>query len=553
MDIRKLNPAIRKILADRGIDTDQKAEEYLSPIPQSTYDPFLMKNMDEVCNRIEKAVKDRERICIYGDYDVDGVTSTVLLLEFLGYVTDNVTYYIPSRFEEGYGLNMNACDKMHDDGVSLVITVDNGCAAKAEVSYIKELGMDVIVTDHHKIDPDRKPDCLIIDAKQEGETYPYRDLCGCGTAFKIAQALRDRFGIPKKALNHCLDLAGIATVADVVPLTDENRTLVKYGIDRIKKQERPGINALLGAASVNPLRVNSYEIAFGIGPRINSAGRLRTADTGVALLSASDPETASVYAGKLEELNRERRAIQDSIYKDAVDYIDGNCRDDLFIIYENDDAHEGVMGIAAGKLKEKYNKPVIIMASANEPGFLKGTGRSIEGVDIFNLLNAHIELFERFGGHAAACGFTISRENGQNLREILNRDMKRLVDEDPDLLKKKIKSDAMITAGDVTFELAREVDLMEPFGSGNERPVFFIEGLSVIRVFTMGNERQYRKYICSGGESGSIDAVVFDTDIEGYDIVTAGDTLDVMAEVTINSWNGRDSVQLVIREISARY
>ncbi|MDD7408994.1 MAG: single-stranded-DNA-specific exonuclease RecJ [Anaerovoracaceae bacterium] len=548
----KLDPVIKKILIERGIDTPERVAEFFSPVPKSTYDPFLYKNMDAVCDRIIKAAEDKERICVYGDYDADGVTAVTLLMEILGCMTDNLTYYIPSRFEEGYGLNMKAVDRMHKDGVSLVVTVDTGCTARKEAEYIKELGMEIIVTDHHQVDPERMPDCLMIDAKQPGETYPYKDLCGCGVAFKLAQALKARVDIPRNVLNHCLDLTGVATVADVVPLTDENRTLVKYGMDRIRKQERPGMNALLKAASIDPYKLSSYNISFGIAPRINSAGRLETADIGVKLLSSSEKNRAEKYADKLESLNKERRALQESIYEAAVEYIESNMPDDPFIVYRAENAHEGVTGIAAGKLKEHYNKPVIIMTPSKEAGFLKGTGRSIEGVDIFSLLNAHVDLFEKFGGHAAACGFTIGEENGRKLRAILNEDMKEILEKKPDLLEKKMRPDAVLRAEEISYELAAQLELMEPFGCGNEKPVFMIEGLSVTRVFSMGSNGQYRKYVCSV-QSRNLDAVVFDTDIDQYDLVTAGDTLDVIAEISLNRWNGRTSLQLIIKEISVRY
>ncbi|MGI6205591.1 MAG: single-stranded-DNA-specific exonuclease RecJ [Anaerovoracaceae bacterium] len=547
----KLNPIIKKILSDRGIVTREQIKEYLSPVPQSTYDPFLLKNMNEACDRIVKAVKDGERICIYGDYDVDGVTSVTLLSEILGSVTENLTYYIPSRFTEGYGLNMGAVDKMHADGVSLVITVDTGCTAREEAAHIKELGMDIVVTDHHRVDPDRKPDCIMIDAKQEGETYPYRDLCGCGTAFKLAQALRTRLDIPRNVLYHCLDLTGVATVADVVPLTDENRTFVKYGIDRIRKQERPGMNALLRTSSTDLATLSSYDIAFRIGPRLNSAGRLETADESVELLRAEDENEAMKRAQKLESLNSERRSLQDAIFESGVQYIDENLADDPFIVYIAEDANEGVMGIAAGKLKEKYNKPVIIMAPTSPEGYLKGTGRSVDGVDIFRMLNAHVELFEKFGGHAAACGFTISEENGLKLRGILNSDMKKIIEADPDVLERKIETAAVIKADDASLDLALQLEMMEPFGCGNERPLFTVEGLEVTDVYSMGASGQYRKYVCRTS-SGRLDAVVFDNEIDGYDTVTAGDTLDAVAEICVDRWNGRSSVQLIIKEILER-
>lgn len=551
MNIQELNPIIKNILKDRGIDSEEKIREYFSPTPRLTYDPFLLKNMDAACSRLLKAIDGGERICIYGDYDCDGVTSVTLLMEFLGRLTDNITYYIPSRQDEGYGLNDGASERIAADGVSLVVTVDCGCAARDEVDYMKKLGMDVIVTDHHDINPDRAPDCILIDAKQEDETYPFSQLCGCGIAFKLAQAVKKRRDLPSKSLNHCLDLVGIAAVADVVPLEDENRTFVKYGLDRIKKRERPGIEALLRYAGINQDTVNSENIAFGIGPRINSAGRLRSADEAVRLLLATEKDEAAGYAAELEELNKERRSMQDEIYENAVAFIDGEQAGDSFLVYNAGGANEGVTGIAAGKLREHYKRPVIIVADSSQTGYMKGTGRSVEGVDMFRMLDAHADLFEKFGGHAMACGFTIAGEKVEELRKILISDMDELIEKDPSVLEDKIKTDASLETGDLNMQLALQAGLMGPFGKGNEKPIFEVAGLYILDVYSMGAEKQYRKYAFRG-PGGRLYAVVFDTDIEGIYDVIAGDTIDVCAEIGINTWNGNSSLQLTIRKILRR-
>ena len=548
MRLEKLEPVIRKILKDRGIDSDEQIKEYLSPVPRLTYDPFLLKNMDPVCDRILKAADEGEKICIFGDYDADGVTSVALLTEYLGQLSTNVTYYIPSRFEEGYGLNDRASEKLAADGVSLIITVDCGCAARREVEYIKQLGMDIIVTDHHEVDPSRAPDCLMIDAKQQGESYPYHQLCGCGIALKIAQALRIRRNLPKEKLNHCLDLVGIATVADVVPLTGENRTLVKYGIDRIRKMERPGLKALLERAGIHVSTLTSYHIAFGIAPRIKSAGRMSTADKGVSLLSAGDLKSASESADDLERLNGERRSCQERIYEEALTWIDSRHPDDVFIVYHAGKANEGVTGVAAGKLREHYNRPVIIVSESSEKGFLKGTGRSIDGVDLFDLMNHHVDLFVKFGGHAAACGFTIAEDNLTELRRCLIQDMEEIVHRNPAVLEEHLVTDAVIKAEEVSFELARQISLMEPFGKDNEQPLFQVDDLHVLNVYSMGREKQYRKYQFRTSE-GTAYAVALDTGIGGIYDVKEGQKISICAEISINTWNGRSSVQLIVRKI----
>ncbi len=543
-----LHPVIKEILKNRGIDTEEQIKEYLAPVPRLTYDPFLMKNMGDVCDRILQAVDGHEKICIYGDYDADGVTSVTLLMEFLGHMTDNLTYYIPSRKEEGYGLNDRASEKIAAEGVSLIITVDCGCAARKEVEYIRELGMDVIVTDHHAVDPSRAPDCLMLDAKQPGESYPFLQLCGCGVAFKIAQALRIRRNLPKKNLNRCLDLVGIATVADVVPLIDENRTLVKYGLDRIRKRQRPGLNALLNTSGIRSESLSSYNIAFGIAPRINSAGRLSTAEHGVRLLSAPEGSVAASCAEFLEELNSQRKSMQEAIYREAREVIDQEQKEEPFLIYSAGKVNEGVTGIVAGKLREHYQRPVIVVSHSSEEGFLKGTGRSVDRVNLFELLNRHVSIFEKFGGHAAACGFTIAEARLEELRNLLLRDMAELLSEDPDVLSESLHIDAVLTSDQVSLKLARQLQWMEPFGKDNEQPLFEIRDLQVINVFSMGVQKQYRKFQFRAAE-GIAYAVAFDTDIPGLYEVKAGDILRICAEMSVNSWNGSSTVQLIVKKI----
>lgn len=543
----EMNPIILEILRKRGITGEQQVEEFFSPVPKETHDPFLMKGMREAVSLVLEHVDRGNRICIYGDYDADGVTSVTLLKEYLGSVHDNLTTYIPSRFEEGYGLNVRAADRIAADGVSLIITVDCGCVSGKEVEYIQSLGMDVLVTDHHEVD-ERMPQCILLDPKQPGETYPFRHLCGCGVAFKLAQAIGRVRNIPKNVLNKTLDLVGIATIADVVPLTGENRTLVKYGFDRIRRQQRPGLAVLMEETGLRPDKLRSYNISFGIGPHINSAGRLSTADIAVGLLSAPDREQSAAYAKELVRLNNERRRLQDDIYGNAVRNL-GPDPDVPFIVYNAGEAHEGVTGIVAGKLKERYSRPVILLAQAKKAGFLKGTGRSVSKVSIIELIRENAALMTRFGGHAAACGFTLPEGNEELLRDNLNAALLRLLDDDPDLLDDRRKPDAVINGDDVTLELAMQISGMEPFGEGNAVPLFQIENLTVIYVRSMGRDGQYRKYLCEADSGRRIDAVLFDDSIQGRDVPEPGDRVSFLAEAGINEWQGRTSVQLVVRDI----
>lgn len=567
MDKMNVSPAILRILENRGIIDPADVEEYMSPTPKRTYDPFLMKGMDEASDMIINYARGGRRICVYGDYDADGVTSVTLMMTLLGELGADAWYYIPSRFEEGYGLNKKAIDKIAERGTELMITVDNGCVAFDEVEYIKEKGMEVIVTDHHNVEA-QSPDCLMLDPKQPGDDYPFSFLCGCGVAFKLAQAITRKTGISKKKLNSLLDIVGIATVGDIVPLVDENRTLVKYGMDRIRRNERAGLSCLLDAAGIKPEAVGSYNIAFGIVPYINSCGRMKRADMGVELLTGTDTDKGAELAAAMKELNTLRRGTQDAIYDKAVQWLDAQAAESdsaagtersertqyakdgipYFILYYAGDAHEGVTGIVAGKIKERYYRPVVIVTDSGD-GMVKGTGRSVPGIDLHALLSRYSKFFMRFGGHAGACGFSMSAEHIDHLRDSLNADVAEMLVDKPDLLDYVLVPDAVITGDEVTLELARDVRRMEPFGEGNPRPVFMIEDVTVRNVRTMGSEGQYRKFSCVSAGGRMFDAVCFDTDAVGADDVAAGSAVRIAGEIDENVWNGRSSVQVIVRDI----
>jgi single-stranded-DNA-specific exonuclease len=546
-----ISPAVSNILAKRGITSSEDIAEYMSPKPKLTYDPFLMKGMDAASDMIIEYARSGRKICIYGDYDADGVTSVSLMLTLLKELTDNAEYYIPSRFEEGYGLNRNAIDKMAERGTELVITVDNGCVAFDEIEYIKEKGMAVIVTDHHNVE-ERSPDCIMLNPKQPDDTYPFKYLCGCGVAFKLAQAVTRKTGISKKILNSLLDITGIATVGDIVPLTDENRTLVKYGMDRIRRNERPGLRSLLEEIKLNPETVSSYNIAFGIVPHINSCGRMKKADIGVELLTGSDRTRLSEITSEIAGLNTERKNAQDEIYKSAVIRLEEGEKIPDFILYDAGKAHEGVTGIVAGKLKEKYYRPVIIVTDSGD-GIAKGTGRSIPGADLHKMLSKYSSLFLRFGGHAGACGFSMKKEDVDYLRESLNADMAEMLVNEPHLLDYVIIPDAVIDADDVTLELARDIRRMEPFGEGNPRPVFEIKNIFVKSVSSMGKQKQYRKLNCMSDRGRIFEAVCFDSEMEGIDSLYSGVRINVFGEIDENVWNGRSSVQIILKQIILTY
>lgn len=544
----QINEIIRKILEKRGFETEADIEEYFSDKPKLTYDPFLIKGMKEAVDLIIEYANSGKRICIFGDYDADGVTSVVVMRTILTKLTENVIYYIPSRFDEGYGLNMKAVEKMARDDVNLIITVDCGCTAVEEIARIKELGMDVVVTDHHSM-TDKTADCIILNPKQEDDKYPCPFLCGCGVAFKLTQAIARRLDMGKDVLKEVLDIVGIATIGDIVPLLDENRTLVKYGIAAMKKQERIGLKALMQVGKINSKNLDSYNIAFGIVPRINSAGRLSSANLSVELLSSINMEEAVQLASELNNLNEERRNLQNEIFNSAVEEIEAKSERDNFIVYYAGSANEGVTGIVAGKLREKYDRPVIVLTEMDDKELIKGTGRSTDNIHLYDILKKYEDCFFKFGGHAGACGFTMYRNRMEYLTYALNQDMLQLLQLNPLLFKYEIKPDAVIASRDISLELAEQISAMEPFGQDNKKPIFEVKDILVHRIWHIGKENQYRKYVCSDGAGVSFDAVLFDTASAAQVQISEENTMNVLAEIEINIWNNKKTVQLNIKKI----
>lgn len=539
----KLQPRILELLNKRGICTEEEIQEFLSDKPQKTYDPFLLLNMEAGVDFILSSIEENERICVYGDYDADGITAASVLMEVLSKLTKNLTYYIPSRFEEGYGLNAGALKKIKENGVNLVITVDCGSVSCDEVEYAKEIGLKIMVTDHHTI-TDKQADCLIINPMQPGCPYPFKHLAGVGVAFKLAQALAAETGLPKSVVNRTLDLVGIGTIGDIVPLVDENRTLAKYGIRAINLSQRPGLVKLIESVSLNKGTVSSENISYIIVPHLNASGRMETAKIAATLMMTGDQAKVSSGVEKLIECNTERKRIQSETFEICKTLIEEKYKDDDFLVLDLEDAHEGITGIVAGKIKETYNKPAVIVTPTGDD-CLKGTGRSIEGVNIYDLLKENEDLFERFGGHAAACGFTMKRQNLLPLRENLNHSMKSLLEENPALFKQKLEADLVLSAEDVSLELIEELKQLEPFGCDNPQPLVQV---SVVpnALRRMGNKGQYTKFNGRLDDGRELQCVIFKDASEYDEILQKNKKISIIGTLGSQSWNGRQYMQITV-------
>lgn len=544
--MRDIHPVLLELLRQRGITQDEDIAEYLSLKPQKTYDPFLLLNMEAGVDFILAKIREGKRICLYGDYDADGITSICILRTVLSRLTDNLCYYIPSRFHEGYGLNRCAIQKLKDDRVDLIVTVDCGSTSYDEVEFAKSLGMSVVVTDHHSI-MDKKADCLLINPKQEDCPYPFKGLAGCGVAFKVAQAIREKTGLPRALTNGLLDIVAIGTIGDIVPLMDENRTLAKYGLYEMNRSRRTGIAKLVEAVSVHSDKLASDQIAYCIVPHLNAAGRMHEAAIGVDLLLSEDERTASDLAQELVRHNQERKRVQEITFDECISLKETQCGDALFPIIRAENAHEGITGIVAGKLKDMYNQPVIIATPCE--GVLKGTGRSTDKVDMFRILDSFRHLFIRFGGHHGACGFLIAEENFPEFKERANEALRQKLLEEPGLLDAESHYDLVLTGRDMTLDLVSQIEKMEPFGCRNRRPVFLLESVEINGLQKMGRDGIHVRFFARCRDGSRAECVLFCKAEQYAELLTGESPVNVMGTLQINQWNGTRKVQMLVDRI----
>jgi single-stranded-DNA-specific exonuclease len=547
--MNEIHPIIREILKKRGITEEKDILEFLSERPNLTYDPFLLKNMEAGVDFLLSCIESDRRICIYGDYDADGVTSISLLMEVLSHLTNNLFYYIPSRFDEGYGLNKDAINLIRRQGADVILTVDCGSVSYEEVEYGKSIGVDFIVTDHHNIN-DRPADCILINPKQEDCPYPFKHLAGCGVAFKLAQAIQRKTGLPKSVLNGVLDLVAIATIGDIVPLIDENRTLTKYGMGIINARKRPGLNCLIKEAGLSSDKIKSENIAYIIVPHLNAAGRLLDARIGVELLTSSDEIKIREHVAALICNNKERKRIQEEAFLKCLEIIKTDQKDYLFHVIAPRDIHEGIAGIVAGKIKDEYGRPAIIVTESGGDGCIKGTGRSISGLNLYEALKKHEHLFVKFGGHAGACGFLMKADRLEELRTLLNQDIEETYRVNPTMFDQDLLIDFAIGEAEVNLELAHELEKLAPFGCQNERPLFQLKGIKATGVSYMGPERQHVRFSGIGEEGISLPCILFQKAQEYSSLLHQGDRIDLAGYPDINVWNGEAKIQFVLRCIT---
>ncbi|MCL2280600.1 single-stranded-DNA-specific exonuclease RecJ [Candidatus Saccharibacteria bacterium] len=540
----KIAPLVAKILASRGIKTATAQRDFLDPdYDKMKHDPFRLWDMKKAVTRIKKALKNNEKITIYGDYDIDGMTATVVLWESLRKFGLEVETYTPDRFSEGYGLNVDAVEKLAADGTKLIITVDNGTLSFDEIKRAKELGVDVIVTDHHQPLDELPSAVAVLNPKRADNQYPFNDLAGCGVAFKLIQALQTELdGLPDGQEKWLLDLVAMGTVCDAVGLIDENRANVKWGLEVLKKTRRPGLKALLSVACVELKNVDARTLGFVLGPRLNAAGRLETAEMALELLKTDNNARALELAEKLDDLNRERRQVQDEIFIAASTQI---IETDPVAIAVGDDWHEGVIGIVAAKILEKFERPAFVLSRGAE--FTKGSGRSFGEFSCAAALHHTAEIIEKGGGHLAAGGLTLRSEKINEWRAAIQDYYGSLnLKNQTEFLMPK--SDVVLeNFADLTPELLDEIKQLEPFGYGNRTPVFEFSNVLILGRRIMGAGQNHVRYTFADSEGQKFTAVAFDAidkfTLEPFDLDAHSQHARVMVELMANEWNGVTRVE----------
>jgi single-stranded-DNA-specific exonuclease len=539
---------IRDILNKRGL-TEGKHEAFLNPNYDATrYDAFLLPDMTAAVERILRARDHNEKVVIYGDYDVDGLAATAILLDALPKFGLEVSAYTPDRFTEGYGLNMEALRGLAATDASLVITVDCGSLSHDEIKTANELKLDVIVTDHHAVAETMPPAVAVINPHRPDSQYPFADLAGCGVAFKLVQALQAKLdGLSLGQEKWLLDLVALGTVCDIVPLVDENRNNVHWGIEVLKKTRRPGLRALMAVTKTVPSTLNSRALGFVLGPRLNAAGRLATAQSALELLTTTDSARALELARNLDDLNRARRAEQDKIFAEACEILehknsiskDGPWKvGEGVIVVDSEGWNEGVIGIVASKLMEKYGRPTFVMSVGDSQ--VKGSGRSFGDFNLAAAIEATREHLEKGGGHAAAGGVTLRPENLDKWRTALNQfhSSLSLQNQEKFLLASEDTSSSRLST--MNIELVNELAKLEPYGMANERPVFRLNNLYAQFVDRIGKDKNHLKLTVGDGDT-SLKFLAFDAPKEWF--VQPGDYINVWVNLELNEWQGRQAVE----------
>ena len=548
-----VDPVLAELLVLRGVNTFAQARSFFRPSLDNLYDPFLMTDMDKAVERVRQAVTGSEKILVYGDYDVDGTTAVSLVYSFLRRLTSRIDFYIPERYDEGYGVSYKGIDWAAENGFSLIITLDCGIKANEKVEYAREKGIDVIICDHHLPENELPKAVAVLDPKREDCHYPFDDLSGCGVGFKLVQAYSQRYNIPFETLIPLLDLLVVSIASDLVSVTDENRILAHFGLKQLNERPRVGLMAMIQLSGIEPNHISIDDIVFKIGPRINAAGRMESGRIAVELLTATNAEEAIRIGTEINEHNNERKNIDRRITQEALDMVrSGNCLScgNATIVY-NPEWHKGVVRIVASRLVEAFYKPTIVFTKSQE-GLVTGSARSVHGFDLYDAIESCSDLLENFGGHLYAAGLTLKEENLSTFCERIEKFISNAII--PAMQTPVVDIDARLNFSQMTPKFLRILKQFQPFGPGNSAPIFLTEN-----VYDNGNGRKV------GAEGGHlkleliqeshpyhhISAIAFNM-AEFFDHIKAGNPIDVCYSIVENYYRGTANIQLRVKDINER-
>lgn len=543
-------PPISELLAQRGISSVEEAEKFFHPSLQDLHDPFLMPDMDKAVSRLNKAMGKKERIMVFGDYDVDGTTAVALVYKYLQQFYSNIEYYIPTRYDEGYGISKRSIDLAHEQGVKLIIILDCGIKAIDEIAYAKSLGIDFIICDHHVPDDDLPEATAILNPKLEGNPYPCQHLSGCGVGFKLMQGFSISNGIPTTDLEGMLDLVAVSIAADIVPMVDENRIMAYHGLRRINSNPNMGLRAIIRICGLTGKEITISDVIFKIGPRINASGRMQSGREAVELLVSRDVNEAYEIAKAIDQYNKDRKELDKRITEEANDILESRGEMDSSkksIVIYNKDWHKGIIGIVASRLTELYYKPSVVLTLAN--GLATGSSRSVQGFDIYKAIDSSRELLENFGGHPYAVGLSLKEEN---IPEFTRR-FEAYVAEHirPEQLQPLLDIDAFISFSEITPAFVNILRKFNPFGPGNNKPVFCTRNVMDFGTSKLvGKNMEHIKFELVDDTSGKVfNGIAFNMS-QHFDYVHAHKPFDICYTIEDNKHqSATSSIQLLIKSI----
>ena len=551
-----ITPLAARLLAARDYVDPKSVQGFLKPLLGSLHDPFLMRDMDRAIERIARALTDREPIAIYGDYDVDGLTATALIVRFFDWLGVKTVPYIPHRLNDGYGMSHKGIDHLAGQNIRLIVTVDNGINCNEEIAYAASRGIDVVVTDHHQPGEELPPAVAVVNPNRADCPYPFKELSGVGVAFKLAHALAKHLkktaDTTRPFLRSLMDLVALGTIADIVPLLNENRVLVSHGLLQLSSTDKIGLQAMIRKLGIGGKPITGEAVGFMIGPRLNAAGRTEDARYSLDLLLSVDAEESRSLAEFLDQLNQQRRRLEMEVYQEALGMIatDDTLLGEPVLVVAGEGWHQGILGIVASRLVERFNRPAIVLGIEN--GQAKGSARSIGSLDLYQALHSCEMLLSNFGGHKMAAGLTLPSENIAGFRKVIGRVAADIAVAGE--LAPEITIDATAGIDELTFEALSQIDQMRPYGEGNPSPTVALLNCCLVEPAQIKKEKHLKLRIAQDNQNGSkssraIGGIFFGAGSRYNSIVAAGKRFDVAGTPVVNEWNGNRAIEINIKEI----